>query len=98
MSCLFPHSNPQVQAQTVLYGGLKLLCRLIKAPEPELVQRRALFAIGALLRGSPSLQYEFLEDPECQGLKELGNNFPERAPHVQLKAVILLTDIINEQV
>ena len=89
-------SNPQVQEETVEYGGLHLLCKLIQTAEPEVVQRRALFAISALLRQNPSFQYVFME--KCQGFKELGVSFEERGHQVQLKAVVLLTDILNELV
>ena len=34
----------------------------------------------------------------CQGFKSLGAGYQERSHPVQLKAVILLTDILHEQV
>ena len=46
------HSNPQVQQEVLQYGGLSLLCQLISSSEPEMVQRRSLFAVSALLRGN----------------------------------------------
>ena len=46
------HSNPQVQQEVLQYGGLSLLCQLISSSEPEVAQRRGLFAVSALLRGN----------------------------------------------
>ena len=91
----FP-SNPSVQQQAVEYGTLGLLCSLVAASQPDLVQRRGLFALSALLRGSVQEQLHFIRDH--QGLELLGNTFPERSPAVQLKAVVLLTDLLNEEV
>lgn len=43
-----------------------------------------------------SLLQVFVE--KCQGFKVLGDGYQERGHTVQLKAVTLLTDIVNEQV
>ena len=64
--------------------------------EPELVQRRALFALNSLLRGNAIEQINFIKT--YHGLSILGNSFSERSPQVQLKAVILLTDFLNDEV
>ena len=90
------HSNPTLQQQVFDYGGLEHLCSLISTAEPDLVQRRSLFALSSLLRGNVRHQLLFLE--QCRGLEVLGKSFNERSPQVQLKAVTLLTDIMSEQV
>ena len=41
-----------MQQEVLQYGGLSLLCQLISSSEPEMVQRRSLFAVSALLRGN----------------------------------------------
>ena len=90
------HSNPAVQAELVDYGCLPLLCALILASETELVQRRALFALSALLRGNKEQQKLFVG--QYQGLSGLGETFSDRSALVQVKSVTLLTDLIHEQV
>ena len=91
-----PRSNPVVQREILQYKGLDLLCSLISAAQPELVQRRALFAISALLRGNPESQQPFIE--ECTGFQELALDFGNRIPQIQIKAVTLIADLLNEQV
>jgi len=93
---MFPCSNPSVQLQAVEYGSLGLLCSLVGASQPDLVQRRGLFALSALLRGNVQEQLHFIRDHH--GLELLGSTFSERSPAVQLKAVVLLTDLLNEEV
>lgn len=78
------------------YGSLTLLCRLLALSEPEIVQRRALFALSALLRGNAGQQVQFIK--EHRGLSILGSSFRQRSPQVQAKAVVLLTDFLNEEV
>ena len=69
---------------------------MISSTEADLVQRRALFALGTLLRGNSEQQLLFIE--QCGGFRLLGDSFHARADQVQLKAITLLTDILNEQV
>ena len=85
-----------MQELALSYGSLPLLCQLITASEPDMVQRRALFALSALLRGNPRQQLEFIK--KHHGLKVLGSSFEERSAQVQVKAVVLLTDLLNEEV
>lgn len=92
----FFYSNPAVQKDILTFGGLQLLCSLLPPTEPELVQRRALFALGALLRGNPAHQGEFVDS--CRGFHVLGETFAERSDRVKAKVVTLVIDIINEQV
>ena len=79
-----------------MYGSLPLLCNLLSLSESELVQRRALFAISALLRGNSKEQVNFIKS--YRGLRILGESFAERSPQVQLKAAVLLTDLLNDEV
>lgn len=90
------HSNPPVQEQVLEYGSLSLLCRLLSLSEPEIVQRRALFALSALLRGNIREQVNFIK--HHHGLDILGKSFRERSPQMQLKAAVLLTDFLNNEV
>ena len=89
-------SNPHVQSEVLDYGGLQLLCGFIGSGEPELVQRRGLFALSALLRGNTQPQLAFVQ--ECRGLMQLGLDFQQRTMPTQLKIVTLLTDLLHEQV
>ena len=93
---VFLCSNPAVQKDIHSFGGLQLLCTLISPTQPDLVQRRALFALGALLRGNPTHQEQFVDS--CRGVHILGGTFAERSARVKAKAVTLVMDIINEQV
>lgn len=60
------------------------------------MQRRALFALSALLRGNTKEQINFIKN--YRGLNILGKSFSGRSLQVQLKAVVLLTDFINHEV
>ena len=93
---VFLCSNPAVQKDIHSFGGLQLLCTLISPTQPDLVQRRALFALGALLRGNPTHQEQFVDS--CRGFHILGGTSAERSARVKAKAVTLVMDIINEQV
>lgn len=73
-----------------------MLCQFIGSREPELVQRRGLFALSALLRGNTQPQLTFVQ--ECHGLMQLGLDFDLRTMPTQLKIVTLLTDLLHEQV
>ena len=90
------YSNPQVQSEVLEYGALELLCWFIAPREPELVQRRGLFALSALLRGQTQPQLAFVQ--QCQGLLQLGHTFHQRSTPIQLKIITLLTDLLHEQV
>ena len=85
-----------MQELALQYGSLPLLCSMLSLSEPELVQRRALFAISALLRGNSDGQLSFIK--AHQGLRVLGESFDERSAQVQLKAAVLLTDLLNNEV
>lgn len=88
-------SNPPVQELALQYGSLALLCHLLLLSETEIVQRRALFALSALLRGNTKEQLSFIKN--YQGLSILGKSFSERSLQVQVKAVVLLTDILDDE-
>lgn len=90
------YSNPPVQQQALEYKTLPLLSTLLSSSEPDLVQRRALFALSALLRGNSQEQLNFIK--LHRGLGVLGRNFEERSPQVQMKATVLLTDLLNDEV
>ncbi len=85
-----------MQELALQYGSLPLLCRLLSLSQAELVQRRALFALSALLRGNIEQQINFIT--KYQGLNMLGETFGKRSLQVQLKAVVLLSDFLNDKV
>ena len=85
-----------MQDLALQYGSLPLLCSMLALSEPELVQRRALFAISSLLRGNAKEQVSFIKT--YRGLRILGGTFGERSSQVQLKAAVLLTDLLNDEV
>ncbi len=85
-----------MQDLALQYGCLPLLCNMLSLSEPELVQRRALFAVSTLLRGNGKEQVSFIKT--YRGLRILGESFSERSPQVQLKAAVLLTDLLNDEV
>lgn len=85
-----------MQKDVFQYGGLKLLCSLIGHSQPDIVQRRGLFALGALLRGETYYQDEFASN--CKGFHGLAETFSKRSDRVKVKAVTLLMDFITEQV
>lgn len=89
-------SNPPVQGLALQYGSLPLLSHLLSLSEPEFVQRRALFALGALLRGNIVEQIRFIK--VYRGLEILGAHFRKRSIQVQTKAVVLLTDFLDAEV
>ena len=60
------------------------------------MQRRALFALSALLRGNTREQISFIK--HYRGLSILGESFAQRSLQVQLKSVVLLTDFLNDEV
>jgi hypothetical protein len=96
-SCAFSHySNPPVQELALQYGSLSLLCRLLSLSEADVVQKRALFALSALLRGNAKEQVKFIKN--YQGIYVLGKSFGKRSLQVQVKSVVLLTDILNDEV
>ena len=82
-------SNPVVQEEVVLLGGVPALCALLA--QSELLQRRALFAVGAVLRGSPSHQTLAI----CPEFSDLQKIFHERSERVKLKVITLVTDLAN---
>ena len=79
------------------YQVLAGLCSLLDNKQPESVQKRAVFALGALVRGN-SLALHLLLGKQSCGLEMLSQTFSERSRTVQLRTLTLLTDLLNEQV
>ena len=89
MCALVSRSNPVVQEEVVLLSGLRSLCALLA--QSELLQRRGLFAVGAILRGSPSHQTLDI----CSEFNDLHETFHERSDRVKLKVITLVTDVAD---
>eukprot|EP00731_Ephydatia_muelleri_P021102 Em0013g829a len=89
-------SNPPVQTEVLGYGGLDLLWALVRSEgESESVKKRALFAVGALLRRNPVAQHTFLA--VHHGFDVLARKFSGSSPQFQLRAVTLVTDLVSEE-
>lgn len=78
------------------YGVLSPLLPLLSPSRPRLLQRRALYALGALLRGQPTAVNEFIVSNE--GLEILSEGAGERSDTVLAKIVTLLTDLLMMEV
>ena len=88
-------SNPSVQTQVLFYEGLPSLLPLLSPNKPELLQRRAIFALSALLRGQPSAAKSFLKG---DGIELLSSKVEQRSGAVLTKLVVLLTDLLSMEV
>lgn len=62
----------------------------------EAVRKRALFAVGSLLRRNPRAQHAFLATHH--GFDVLARMFLGTSPQFQLRAVTLVTDLVSEEV
>lgn len=89
-------SNPPVQAEVLSYGGLGLLWALVNSDkESDTVQKRALFAIGSLLRRNSVAQHDFVITHN--GFDVLTQKFTRSSLQFQLRAVTLVTDLVSEE-
>ena len=88
---LFSYSNPFVQTQLLTYGTLPSLLPLLSLSQPELLQRRATFALSAILRDHPLAISTFLQ---LDGLQLLSNGAQQRSVAVLTKLVVILTDLL----
>lgn len=86
-------SNPYLQKLTVSYGALPTLLSLLSHLQPEIVQRRVLYALGSLLRGQTEIIESFLLLNGVERLSELANTTETET--VMDKIVVLLTDILS---
>ena len=78
------------------YGALTSLLPLLVSSQPHLLQRRALYALGALLRGQPTAANNFIVSN--QGLEILSEGVVERSGTVLAKITTLLTDLLTMEV
>ena len=92
-TCLFVPSNPQVQQQAVAYGALSTLLPLFSVLQPEILQRRSLYALGSLLRGQPSIVEKFLLS--LNGIEIVSQGAELRTETVLVKIIVLLTDLLT---
>lgn len=92
-------SNPVVQRQALALGCLNSLLHCLVTsddPQSDTLQRRALFAISNLLRHNYEAQQYFTVTLE--GVQAIGRDLWNRSTKYQLKALVLLTDILTELV
>lgn len=86
-----------MQTDVLEYGGLDMLWALVKSDqESEIVQKRALFGVGSLLRRNPGAQHVFVA--KHNGFDVLARKFLGSSPQFQLRAVTLVTDLVSEEV
>ena len=68
------------------------LLSLLSHSQPEILQRRALYALGSLLRGQPEIIKSFLQ---LDGIEKLSELAFKKAETVTVKTVVLLTDVLS---
>ena len=87
------HSNPQVKKQAVLFGCLWPLIQSLSPHKHKELQRKALFALASILRQNPTAVEQF---DGLNGFKVLTVGLMGRSVRFQLKALVFITDLINE--
>ena len=95
----FFNSNPVVQRQALALDCLNTLIRCLLPTddsESDTLQRRALFAISNILRHNFDAQHYFTVTLE--GVNAVGKDLENSSTKYQLKALVLLTDILTELV
>ena len=88
-------SNPEVQLQVLAYGSMPLLVHLLSPNKLDLLQRRATFAISALMRGQSEAVLLFLKE---NGIEKLSEEMDNRSPALLSKGITLISDILNTEV
>ena len=89
--------NPDVQAECLDYGTLPLLLQLLSESSYPASQRRALFAISALVRFFPAGQAALWRSNGLAQLRQLCSS-GNRTTTLCTKAVTLLYDLLVEEV
>lgn len=98
-SFLSLNSNPVVQQQALVLGCLNSLLPSLHPsgdPESDTLQRRALFAVSNILRHNRDAQQHFFVT--LHGLHVVGSDLKDRSTKYQVKALVFLTDMLNELV
>lgn len=72
-----------------------MLVQLLPPAKPDLLQRRATYAISALLRGQSEAVLVFLRE---KGMEKLSKQMEERSLAVLTKGITLISDILNTEV
>lgn len=91
---LFVCSNPSVQEKILKYVTLPKLLQLLSCSQTELVQRRTIFLLSALLRGQSSATQWFLRE----GLGVLSSCIANRSLVVLTKMAVAMTDLLAAEV
>ena len=85
-----------MKQQAVRLGALEALVPNLSYRRPDVEQRRSLYAISSLLRRSTEAQKKFIT--QLHGFEAIIDHAEEKSVKFHLKAVVILTDIINELV
>ena len=90
-----PLSNPEVQERALLYQALPNLLTLLSPTSSDVLQRRALYALGSLLRGQPLAVEDFVS---MGGIDRVSSSIEQRSEAVVIKIMTLLTDLLGFEV
>ncbi len=88
-------SNHEVQEKAYTYQALPNLLNLLSPSSPEMVQRRALYGLGALLRGNRLAVEEFVSKG---GIEWISTDVTQHTESVVIKTLTLLTDLLEFEV
>lgn len=88
-------NNPKIQIHAIETGAIDVLLRILSLEEDFSVKNRAVYAIGALLRGFPLAQSKFIENA---GLSVFSKLFDTTNLKIQIKMITLLNDLLLEHV
>jgi hypothetical protein len=92
--CSLLCSNPRVQKQALQLGVLEALLPGLSYHKSDLEQRRSLYALSNFLRRYFPAQEKFIV--QLSGFDAIIDHSKDKSLKFQLKAVVILTDILNE--
>jgi nucleotide exchange factor SIL1 len=87
-------SNPRVQKQALQLGVLEALLPGLSYHKSDLEQRRSLYALSNFLRRYFPAQEKFIV--QLSGFDAIIDHSKDKSLKFQLKAVVILTDMLNE--
>ncbi|XP_033122374.1 nucleotide exchange factor SIL1-like [Anneissia japonica] len=89
-------SNPKVQIQGLKEGAMSSLLRLMYNDQPMSVQKKALYAVSSLIRHFPHAQLKFVSHGGVVILSQLLQRETIDMLPIQIRAITLLNDLVNE--
>jgi hypothetical protein len=92
--CSLLCSNPRVQKQALQLGVLEALLPGLSYHKSDLEQRRSLYALSNFLRRYFPAQEKFIV--QLSGFDAIIDHSKDKSLKFQLKAVVILTDMLNE--